>query len=342
MSNKIKIILGVCLLSGLVFAASITKFYGDIDMQSHKITNLATPTSNNDATTKSYVDTQVSSSAITKLSLTGGTMLGNINMDGRKITNVRTPVSSADVATKSYVDNIAIIGSLPSLAVKYGGSYPPIINLNSNTNGSLSVKVINQFASGITFTTENTSLVADQTFSSKIWKVGENIKVNYGIGAGEYSATNGTLIAKDDGGAVLGRWGITFPPTAYPSFKVFVHDELVNGNTSLALQNSFFDGSKNVDFGITNISAVSGTATLVLPKALFYVNDNERSTTITPISESPYSAPTTISLSVPAKQCKWFKANFGIDPEVGGVRWQFDIATSGSTNRFGQFYLWAN
>jgi len=104
MNNKIKIILGVCLISGVVIAASITKFYGDIDMQSHKITNLATPTSNNDATSKTYVDTQIH----TRLNKQGGQLTGTLDMQTNYIIRVRKPRSGSngkmDATNRDYVD----------------------------------------------------------------------------------------------------------------------------------------------------------------------------------------------------------------------------------------------
>ena len=71
----------------------------NLNMTSHKITNLATPTSSYDAATKLYVD------------MNNGDNLGNhtatayLNMTSHRITNVTTPVANSDAATKQYVDN---------------------------------------------------------------------------------------------------------------------------------------------------------------------------------------------------------------------------------------------
>jgi len=113
-----------------------------VDLNSQKITGLATPTVSTDAATKGYVDTQVTNlvdaapgaldtlnelaaalgddanfsttitnSLATKLSLSGGTMTGAIAMGTSKITGLGTPTASTDAATKAYVDSAAIAPS---------------------------------------------------------------------------------------------------------------------------------------------------------------------------------------------------------------------------------------
>ena len=58
---------------------------GDYDMQNKKLRNVASPQTNNDATTKSYVDSEVNKT----LKLDGSSsMLGALNMDNRRIENV--------------------------------------------------------------------------------------------------------------------------------------------------------------------------------------------------------------------------------------------------------------
>jgi len=113
-----------------------------VDLNSQKITGLATPAVSTDAATKGYVDTQVTNlvdaapgaldtlnelaaalgddanfsttitnSLATKLSLSGGTMTGAIAMGTSKITGLGTPTVSTDAATKAYVDGVAIAPS---------------------------------------------------------------------------------------------------------------------------------------------------------------------------------------------------------------------------------------
>ena len=58
---------------------------GDYDMQNKKLRNVGSPQTNNDATTKSYVDSEVNKT----LKLDGSSsMLGALNMDNRRIENV--------------------------------------------------------------------------------------------------------------------------------------------------------------------------------------------------------------------------------------------------------------
>jgi hypothetical protein len=73
---------------------------GAIAMGTNKITGMGDPTSNQDAATKVYVDTQRD----TRLALTGGTMSGAIAMGTSKITGLGDPTSTQDAATKNYVD----------------------------------------------------------------------------------------------------------------------------------------------------------------------------------------------------------------------------------------------
>ena len=88
----------------------------NLDLNSHKIIELGTPTANTDAATKKYVDdvgAQTLSSANTPR---------NINMQSRyRITNLQSPVDPHEPPTKSYVDNTFL---------ERDGSYPMTGNLN--------------------------------------------------------------------------------------------------------------------------------------------------------------------------------------------------------------------
>ena len=75
---------------------------GAIAMGDSKITGLGTPTTDSDASTKAYVDTQRD----TRLALAGGTMTGAIAMSTNKITGLGTPTADADAANKKYIDDI--------------------------------------------------------------------------------------------------------------------------------------------------------------------------------------------------------------------------------------------
>jgi hypothetical protein len=101
-------------------------------MNSQKITNLATPTSNADASTKAYVDTSISNlidgapgtldtlneiaAALadqsnfsdTVVLKAGSTMSGALAMGTNKVTGMGDPTSAQDAATKNYVDTVVI------------------------------------------------------------------------------------------------------------------------------------------------------------------------------------------------------------------------------------------
>ena len=73
---------------------------GAIAMGTNKITGLGNPTSNQDAGTKTYIDT----ADALRLNLSGGTMSGPIVMDTNKITGLGNPTAAQDAGTKTYID----------------------------------------------------------------------------------------------------------------------------------------------------------------------------------------------------------------------------------------------
>ena len=75
---------------GLVYFAGATR-----------ITEVGQPTSANDATTKTYVD----SNDALKVTKAGDTMSGALAMGNNKITGLGTPTATTDASTKAYVDS---------------------------------------------------------------------------------------------------------------------------------------------------------------------------------------------------------------------------------------------
>lgn len=127
----------------------------DFSMATYKITNLGTPTSNTDASTKAYVDTSIANLidgapstldtlneiaaaindtanfADTVVLKSGSTMSGNLAMGTNKITGLGDPTSAQDAVTKNYLDNtvlapsnltgpITSVGNVTSIASQTG------------------------------------------------------------------------------------------------------------------------------------------------------------------------------------------------------------------------------
>ena len=117
---------------------------GSVSVNSQKITNLATPTLNTDASTKLYVDTSISNliagapstldtldeiaAALadtanfsdTVVLKTGSTMSGALAMGTNKITGLGNPTNAQDAATKNYIDTVTLApgnltGVIPSI-----------------------------------------------------------------------------------------------------------------------------------------------------------------------------------------------------------------------------------
>ena len=95
---------------------------GNLSMNNNKIVKLGTPTVNDDAATKKYVDDKSSESVPTSRL----TVDSNINMgDQYRITNLSTPLDGKEPPTKDYVDNTFL---------DRDGSYPMKGNLNMANN----------------------------------------------------------------------------------------------------------------------------------------------------------------------------------------------------------------
>ena len=95
---------------------------GNLSMNNNKIIKVGTPTVNDDAATKKYVDDKSSESVPTSRL----TVDSNINMKNTyRITNLSTPLDGKEPPTKDYVDNTFL---------DRDGSYPMKGNLNMNNN----------------------------------------------------------------------------------------------------------------------------------------------------------------------------------------------------------------
>ena len=128
---------------------------GAVSANSQKITNLGTPTSNTDASTKAYVDTSIAnlidgapstldtlneiaaaladnaSFSDTVVLKSGSTMTGALAMGTNKITGLGDPTSGQDAATKNYIDTVVLapsnltgpitsVGNITSIASQTG------------------------------------------------------------------------------------------------------------------------------------------------------------------------------------------------------------------------------
>ena len=103
---------------------------GAIAMGTSKITGLGDPTSNQDASTKSYTDAQRNS----RLATAGGTMSGAIAMGNNKVTGLATPTAGTDATTKTYVDTIH--GSAVAAATSASNASTSASNASASENNA--------------------------------------------------------------------------------------------------------------------------------------------------------------------------------------------------------------
>lgn len=103
---------------------------GTVNVSGKLITNLGTPSTSTDATTKGYVDGAISSAVGTRLSLSGGTMTGAIDMGGAfTVYGLPTPSADDQAANKKYVDDgLALKANTTDVLALAGGT------MNSGAN----------------------------------------------------------------------------------------------------------------------------------------------------------------------------------------------------------------
>ena len=104
---------------------------GALAMGTNRVTGLGDPVSNQDATTKIYVD----NADATKLNLSGGTMTGNLSMGANKVTSTASPTADDDLTRKGYVDNI--LGSATSAAASAAAAAISETNAASSASSAL-------------------------------------------------------------------------------------------------------------------------------------------------------------------------------------------------------------
>ena len=102
----------------------------DLDMDNHKIKDMAQPTDDNDVVNKHYVDHNFLNR------LTPNAIGGDLDMRGHKIMILGNPSDPNDASTKAYVDNeiskIPSVGSDLSVYLKKDGSVAMTGNLDMN------------------------------------------------------------------------------------------------------------------------------------------------------------------------------------------------------------------
>ena len=104
---------------------------GALAMGTNRVTGLGDPVSNQDATTKIYVD----NADAAKLNLSGGTMTGNLSMGANKVTSAASPTADDDLTRKGYVDNI--LGSATSAAASAAAAAISETNAASSASSAL-------------------------------------------------------------------------------------------------------------------------------------------------------------------------------------------------------------
>lgn len=151
----------------------------DLDANSHKITNLGTPSALTDAVNKQYVD-EINTSLTSEitdikdnfLKRTGGTMTGAISMGGSKITATYTPSDNSDLTNKEYVDTAIDTAITASDAMIFKGTI--------GTGGSVTQLPTSKYKTGWTY-----RVITDGTYAGNACEVGDMlIALNDGPSSG--------------------------------------------------------------------------------------------------------------------------------------------------------------
>ena len=123
----------------------LPKIDQDLSMNNHKLTDLATPTNANDASSKAYCDSKPrgiskATADLLYLGLGGGTLKGDIHFENEsRISNVLKPLNPLDCANKAYIDSkVAGTGGLSQSRAdgRYlslnGGKMKGTLNMQNN------------------------------------------------------------------------------------------------------------------------------------------------------------------------------------------------------------------
>ena len=195
---------------------------GEIQVSSAKITGLADPTANQDAATKTYVDT----ADALKLNLSGGTMSGAIAMGTNKITGMGDPTSAQDAATKAYVDEVSG-ASIITITGDIGSDTVNIADSSLTIDGADGLEVTisdNQVTIGVSgggiansgLTNSSITVSADAGTDDPV-SLGETFTIAGGTALTSTVSANQVSIALDDTAVSAGTYGSA---SSIPTFTV--------------------------------------------------------------------------------------------------------------------------
>jgi hypothetical protein len=271
------------------FSTAVTAFRLDqfaaplanVSMGGFKITNLATPISTTDATTKAYVDSAISAGTITLTGhVTGSGVVGtsfattltlrldqitapsaSVSLNSQRITSLATPVNPNDAANMAYVDSAAAAASLPT-------NYYPPNTFSQNfiyTAASGLLRIKNEFVPGVGFPSNaNLDLINSNSYG---------FRLNYTTTVDD--PTYGVLNIQSIGGA--GTTLLTLSSTGLTSLvpftgALYTFDGQNSATNTIKLVSAYtptvgFSGNNNIDmvnasnygYRISHISAVGDT-----------------------------------------------------------------------------------
>ena len=141
-NNYIK--LSASALSNEIACGAKLNFIANIvDFNSRRVTGIRTPTSNNDAANKAYVDNAVSGTGSGDFKADGSIpATGDFNMASHKITALAEPTTTTDAATKQYVDSSITTAGDGKFLPLTGGELRGDIKIKTPDNAAIVVEGI--------------------------------------------------------------------------------------------------------------------------------------------------------------------------------------------------------